>query len=46
MPTMAMTDATPMMMPSMVNALRSLFTRSARRAMSALCQTFTPAPPA
>jgi len=30
MPTIAMTAATPMMMPSIVRALRSLFTRRAR----------------
>src|SRR5207247_25352 len=44
-PTMAITAPTPMMMPSIVNALRSLFTRSARRALRALSQTFTPPPP-
>src|SRR5438034_55267 len=44
-PTMAITAPTPMMMPSILNALRSLFTRSARRALRALSQPFTPPPP-
>ena len=35
-----MTAATPMMMPSMVRTLRSLFTRSARRAMRALARAY------
>ena len=43
-PTIAMTALTPMMMPSIVSALRSLFTRSARPAMRTLCQTLTPPP--
>src|SRR5439155_1068875 len=37
-----MTAPTPMMMPSIVRTLRSLFTRSALTAMRALTQTFTP----
>src|SRR2546429_6489643 len=44
-PTIAMTAATPMMMPSIVSALRSLLTRSARMAMRTLCQTLTRRPP-
>ena len=43
--TMAITAPTPMMMPSIVRALLSLFTRSARMATRALCQTFTRRPP-
>ena len=42
---MAMTAATPMMMPSMVRMLRNLFTRRARTAMRAPARTFTPRPP-
>src|SRR5947199_272886 len=40
-PTIAMTAATPMMMPSIVRALRSLLTRSERMAIRTLCQTLT-----
>ncbi len=41
--TMVMTAPTPMTIPSMVRALRSRFTRSARTAMRALDKTFMPA---
>src|SRR5579871_408650 len=37
--TIAITAPTPMMMPSMVRALRSLLTRSARNAIRILCKT-------
>ena len=40
-PTIAITAPTPMMMPSIVSALRSLLTRSARIAIRTLCQAFT-----
>src|SRR6266849_3384920 len=46
--TMVMTAPTPMTMPSMVSALRSLLTRRARTAMRALARTFMgrrPPPP-
>src|SRR6059058_5335620 len=39
-PTMAITAPTPMMMPSIVSALRSLFTRSARTAIRTACSAF------
>src|SRR5882724_6812785 len=38
--TIVMTAPTPMMMPSIVSALRSLFTRSARSAMRTACSAF------
>ena len=41
--TMVITAPTPMTMPSMVSALRSRLTRSARTAIRALAQTFMPA---
>ncbi len=43
--TMVMTAPTPMTMPSMVSALRSLLMRSARTAMRALAQTVMLRPP-
>ncbi len=43
--TMVITAPTPMTMPSMVSALRSMLTRSARTAMRALDRTFMPALP-
>ncbi len=43
-PTMAITALTPMMMPSIVRALRSLLTRRARPAIRTLCQMFTRRP--
>src|SRR5262245_29624660 len=43
--TMAMTAPTPMMMPSMVSALRSVFTRSDRMAILTLWAMFTRPPP-
>ncbi len=44
--TIAITAPTPMITPSMVSALRSLFTRSARNAIFIACRTFfmRPAP--
>jgi hypothetical protein len=42
--TMAITAATPMTMPSMVSAVRSLFTRSEASAIRTAAQTFTPRP--
>src|SRR5262245_55348615 len=43
--TIAITAATPMMMPSIVRMLRSLLTRSARTAMRALASAFMPRRP-
>ena len=41
---MVMTAPTPMTMPSMVSALRSLFTRSARTAIRALAHALVQTP--
>ncbi|MNC88546.1 hypothetical protein D3C83_43680 [compost metagenome] len=42
---MVITAATPMMMPSMVSVLRSLFTRRARSAMRMLASQVMPSLP-